>query len=53
MSIHTGVFMTMGKVGAYVQSSKQNLNSKISTEAKLVGVYDVLTQLIWIGEFLK
>ena len=43
---HTGGFMTMGTGGAYDQSSKQKLNTKSSTEADLIGVYDVLTQVI-------
>ena len=47
MSNHTGGFMNIGTGVAYVQSSKQKLNTKSSTEAKLLGVDDVLTQLIW------
>ena len=47
MRSHTGVFMTMVAGGAYIQYSKQNLNTKSSTEAELVGVDDVITQLIW------
>ena len=50
---HTGSLMTMGIGGAYVQSSKQKLNTKSSTETKLVGVDDVLTQVIWTRYFLK
>ena len=53
MRSHTGGFMTMGTGGAYVQSSKQKLNTKSSTEAELVGVDDVLTQVIWTRYFLK
>ena len=53
MRSHHGSFMTMVTVGAYVQSSKQNLNTKSSTEAELVGVDDVLTQVIWTRYFLK
>ena len=47
MRSHTGGFMSMGTRWAYVQSIKQNLNTKSSTEAELVGVDDVLTQVIW------
>ena len=47
MRSHTGGFMTMSTGGAYVYSIKQNLNTKSSTEAELVGVDDVLTQVIW------
>ena len=53
MRIHTGGFMTMGTGGVYVQSSKQKLNVKSSTGAKLVGVDDVPTQVIWNQYFLK
>ena len=47
MGSHTGGFMTMGIGGAYVQSRQHNLNTKISTEADILGVDDVLTQVIW------
>ena len=47
MRIHTGGFMTIGTGGAYVQSIKHKLNTKISTEAEIVGVDDILTQVIW------
>ena len=46
MRIHTGGFMTMLTGGAYVLSIKQKLNTKSSTEAELIGVDDVLTQVI-------
>ena len=47
MRSQTGGFMNMGTGGAYVQYRKQKLNTKISTEAELVGVDNVLTQVIW------
>ena len=53
MRSHTGGFVTMGTVGAYVWSSKQKLNTNSSTEAELVGVDDVLTQVIRNQYFLK
>ena len=53
MRSHTGGFMTTGTGRAYVQSRKQNMNSKSSTEAKLVGVDDVLTQVIRTQYFPK
>ena len=46
MRSHTGGFMTMVKGGAYVQYIKNKLNTKSSTEADIVGVDDVLTQVI-------
>ena len=45
--------MTMGKVGAYVQSIKQKLNIKSSIEDYIFGVDDVLTQLICTQYLLK
>ena len=43
---HTGGLMTLGIGGAYIQYSKQQINTKSSTEAELVGVEYVLTQAI-------
>ena len=45
--------MTMGTVGAYVQSIKKNMNTKSSTKAELFGIDDVLTQVTWTQYFLK
>jgi len=53
MKSHTGATMTMGQGAAYSQSSKQKLNTKSSTEAELVGVDDVLPQMIWCRYFLE
>ena len=53
MRVHTGGFMTMGTGGAYVQSRKQKLNTKSSTEAEIGVVDDVLTQVICTRYFLK
>ena len=53
MRSHTGAFMNTETRGAYMQSIKNKLNTKSSTEAKLVGVYDVLNQVIWTLYFLK
>ena len=46
MRSHTGDFMTMGTGEAYVKSRKQQLDTKNLTEAELVGVNNVLTQVI-------
>ena len=51
--IHTIGFVAMETGGAYDQSSKQKLNTKISTEDDLVVVDDVLTQGICTRYFLK
>ena len=53
MRIRTGGFMTMGTGGAYVQSRKNKLITKSSTETYLIKVDNVLTQVIWIWYFLK
>ena len=50
---HTGGFMTMVTGGSYVKYSKQKLNTKISTEAYLVKLNDVLIQVICTRYFLK
>ena len=53
MRIHTGGFMTLGKGCVYGTSVHQKFNTKSSTEADLVGVSDVLTQVIWTRYFLE
>ena len=53
MRIHTCCIITMGIERSYVQSIKQKLNTKSSTEAEIVGVDYVLTKVIWIRYFLK
>ena len=53
MKSHTSATMTMGQGAAYSQSSKQKPNTKSSTEAELVGVDDVLPQMIWCRYFLE
>ena len=53
ISIHTGGFMTMVTGGSYVQYRKQNINTKSSNEANIVGLDYVLTQVIWTWYFLK
>ena len=45
--------MTMVTGGACVKSRKQMLNTKSSTDANIVGVDDVLDQVIWTRYFLK
>ena len=47
MRRHNGGFVAMGTGGAYFQSIKQTFNTKISTEDDIVGVDNVLTQVIW------
>jgi hypothetical protein len=45
--------MTLGKGATYGASTKQKLNTKSSTEAELVGVNDVMPQILWTHYFLE
>jgi hypothetical protein len=53
MKSHTGGLMSLGKGAIYGASTKQKLNTKSSTEAKLVGVNDVMCQILWTRYFLE
>jgi hypothetical protein len=52
MKGHTGGTMSMGKGSIYSTSAKQKLVTRSSTEAEIVGVHDVMPQLMWTGHFL-
>ena len=52
MKSHTGSVMTLGKGAVYSSSTKQKLNTKSSTEAELVGLDDVMPQILWTRYFL-
>jgi hypothetical protein len=43
----------MGKGSIYSKSTRQRLNTKSSTEADLVGVYDLMPQVLWTKYFLE
>jgi hypothetical protein len=51
MKGHTGGVILLGKGGVYGTSTRQKLVTKSSTEAELVGVSDVLPQVIWSRNF--
>ena len=53
MKSHTGGTMSMGKGSIYSASRRQKLNTKSSTEAELVGVDDVMAQVLWTRYFLE
>jgi hypothetical protein len=53
MRSHTGGAMTLGKGVIYGTSTRQKLNTKSSTECELVGVNDVLPQILWTRYFLE
>ena len=49
---HTGGTMSLGKGCIYSTSCKQKINARSSTEAELIGVNDVLGQIIWSRNFI-
>ena len=53
MKGHTGATLSQGKGGIYSGSWKQRLVAHSSMESKLVGVYDVLPQILWTKQFLE
>jgi hypothetical protein len=53
MRSHTGGTMSMGKGSVYSTSVTQKLNTKSSTEAELVGVDDVMPQVLWTRQFME
>jgi len=52
MKSHTGGVMSMGKGAICASSRRQRINTKSSTEAELVGINDVLPQILWTHYFL-
>jgi hypothetical protein len=53
MKSHTGGTMSLGKGSPYSTSTRHKLNTKSSTEAELVGVNDVMPQVLWTRYFLE
>ena len=53
MKSHTGGTLSMGKGSVYSFSSAQKLVSRSSTEAEVIGVDDLMPQMMWTGYFLK
>lgn len=53
MRSHTGGTMSLGKGSVYSTSIRQKLTTKSSTEAELVGVADVMPQILWTRYFLE
>ena len=45
--------MSLGKGTIYNTSTRQKLNTKSSTESELVGVNDVMPQILWTRYFLE
>ena len=53
MKSHTGGTLTMGKGSIYSTSAAQKIVARSSAEAELVGVHDVMPQMLWSLRFLK
>jgi hypothetical protein len=53
MKGHTGGTLMMGNGSVYSTSSKQKMVARSSTECEIIGVYDVMPQILCTGHFLK
>ena len=53
MRSHTGGCMSLGLGTLHARSSKQNLNTKSSTEAEVVGMSEYTPYNIWLVMFLQ
>ena len=50
---HTSAILSLRKGAIYSGSWKQRLVSRSPTESELIGMYDVLPQVLWTKQFLK
>ena len=53
MKGHTGATLSLGKGTIYSGSWKQKLVAQSSTESELIGMHDVLPQVLWTKQFLE
>ena len=53
MKSHTGGVLTLGKGAVYSRITKQKINTKSSTEGEIVGVDDILLQVLWKNYFMR
>jgi hypothetical protein len=53
MKSHTGGTLSMGKGSTYSVSKSQRLNTNSLTKAEVVGVDDVMAQVLWTRYFLE
>ena len=53
MKSHTGGVLMMGKGAIHAGSTKQKLNTRSSTEAEIVGVDDLMPQVLWTRYFME
>jgi hypothetical protein len=50
---HTGGALTLGKGAITTKSNKQKLNTRSSTETEIVGVEDLMPEILWTNLFLQ
>ena len=50
---HTGATLSFGKGSPFALSCKQKLNTRSSTEAKLVGLNDAMSLILWTRRFME
>ena len=50
---HTGALLTFSHGATVSSSNKQKLNTKISTETEIVGLYDKTGDILWTCNFLE
>lgn len=53
MRSHTGRVLSLGKGAIYRTLTRQKLNTRSSTEAKLIAVNNVMPQTLWTRHFLE
>jgi hypothetical protein len=53
MRSHTGGVISFGRGGLLCKSKKQNINTKSSTEAKLIGASDYLPNTLYVKLFME
>lgn len=53
MKGHTGGLLSLGRGAVYSTSTRQKLVTRSSTESELVGIHDVLPDILWTKYFLE
>jgi hypothetical protein len=53
MKGHTGGVLSMGQGAVYSTSTRQKLVTRSSTESELVGIHDVMPDILWTKHFLE
>ena len=50
---HTGAIHSLGRGAISSISTKQKVNSRLSTEAELIGIDDVISKILWSKRFIE